>query len=60
MSRQAKQHWHPKPHPLPYLYGSFFYDHRRDWLDNPWSHVVLIVVMLVLAGILIFFLGGPP
>ena len=44
------------PTKLPPILNSVWLDEHTHWLDEPWWHVALIVVCLVLAW-LIFFSG---
>jgi len=50
---KPRRHNHPKIHPMPWLYGSFWVDTPKSWLDEPWAHVVLFLAFI---GVLVFLI----
>ena len=53
---KRKPHHHPQPQ-MPLL-GGFYPDKPHYcWLENPWTHVAMIVAMLVFAGLLFLVVG---
>jgi len=54
---KARKHYHPKIQPLPALYNSFYPDQPASWLDNPWSHVALVLLIVAAGVVLIYVLG---